>query len=200
MFNGFRRDFRRRSVRLPSRPPTGRWVPRHPNGAASMPHGRWNHQLRAFHHTASLIAHVQSDAVQNQVTFGLDCRGAARAAAIASAERRSASEVVAGTSGLRPGRSAGHQSALLSHSSSPREWSVPDIGSSPPRTERGATFTALLWLAGSRRAASTAAGMVDCLSRACLFIEPPASARVLPCSVRLIFCVSSPDWQQYGTV
>ena len=97
MLNGFRRCFRRRSVRPPSRPPTGRWVPRHPNGTASMPHGRWGHPLRPFHHTASIIAHVQSG-VQSIRPF---------LTAIATAERRSASEAVAGTRGLRPGRSAG---------------------------------------------------------------------------------------------
>ena len=187
MFNGFRLSFRRRSVWLPGRPPTGRSVPRHPNGTASLPHGRWGHPLRPCHHTTSIIAHVPSGVQSINNFLGAPGPRAARAAAVATAEWNSASEAVAGTSGLRPGRSAGHQSALASHSSSSREWSVPDIGSSPRRTARGDSIHSFGVAAGGRRVASTAAGMVGYLSRACLFIEPPTSARALPRSVCLTF-------------
>ena len=44
---------------------------------------------------------------------------------MATAVRSSASEVVAGTSGQRPGRSAGPQSSLGSSCSHPREWTDP---------------------------------------------------------------------------
>ena len=50
---------------------------------------------------------------------------------MASAVRSSASEVVAGTGGQRPGRSAGPQSGLDSCSSHSREWTDPKIWAKP---------------------------------------------------------------------
>ena len=148
--------------------------------------------LRAFHHTASIIAHVQSGVQSISNFWGAITRARGRAATMASVERRSASEAVAGTSGLRPGRSAGHQSALASCSSRSREWTVPDIGAVRGGLARESSLHSFGVAAGGRRVASTAADMIGYLSRACLFIAPPTSARALPHSVCLIFlCLES---------
>ena len=146
--------------------------------------------MRPFHHTASLIAHVQSGVQSIRPILSAITTARGRAAAIASAERRSASEAVAGTSGLRPGRSASHQTALASCSSSSREWTVPDIGGSPPRTDRGCSLHS-----SSVACWQQARGFYRCwhgrLPLPCVPFNEPHTPRALYLrSVRLLFFAS----------
>ena len=125
MLNRFRCRTRRRRVRQPGRPATRPLVPHLGHGTGKVGSCARNHQKRACTSSPIPIAHVRVQAHGNSSKSHGSIARSKNKIAMATAVRRSASEVVAGTSEQRPGRSAGPQSSLGSSCSHPRGWTDP---------------------------------------------------------------------------